>query len=70
MKRKYRTIYISSTNKVHECICPRCKKKHKKRIFFTGIGIPRINCNTCKMHFENNPTQEEPYSINWAKTNR
>ena len=38
----------SSYSKSIECICPKCMKVHKRRIFWTGRGTPRIFCNKCK----------------------
>ena len=34
------------------CVCPRCKKRHKQRIFFTGSGTPRLYCYDCKNYFQ------------------
>jgi len=30
------------------CICPKCSKKHKFEIFWSGRGTPRIFCQLCK----------------------
>lgn len=30
------------------CICPRCKVKHKKMMFWTGTSTPRFYCHDCK----------------------
>ena len=34
------------------CLCPRCQKRHKQRIFFTGSGTPRLYCYDCKNYFQ------------------
>ena len=38
-------IYVDPEMTV--CICPRCRKRHKKKMKFTGRGIPRIYCRDC-----------------------
>ena len=38
--------------KVVPCVCPRCRKKHRQRIHFTGRGTPRLYCYDCKNYFE------------------
>lgn len=30
------------------CICPGCKKEHKKKMWWTGEGTPRFFCPTCR----------------------
>ena len=32
-----------------KCFCPVCETYHKKRLFWTGRGTPRIICDPCKM---------------------
>lgn len=32
------------------CICPKCRKIHKKKIFWTGNGDPRYFCHECRYH--------------------
>ena len=38
----------ASFKKTIKCICPRCGKVHKRRIFWTGKGTPRFYCPNCK----------------------
>lgn len=35
---------VKTKNVSTECICPTCGATHKKKIFFTGRGKPRIFC--------------------------
>lgn len=30
------------------CICPKCGKEHKLKIFWTGRGTPRLYCHRCR----------------------
>lgn len=39
---------LKKSTKVIPCICPRCNIKHKRRLFWTGIGIPKRYCNSCE----------------------
>lgn len=31
-----------------QCLCPKCGKEHRLKIFWTGRGIPRIYCHRCR----------------------
>lgn len=31
-----------------KCLCPKCGKEHKLKIFWTGRGTPRIYCHRCR----------------------
>lgn len=31
-----------------ECICPKCGVRHKMRLCWTGSGVPRKFCNSCR----------------------
>lgn len=31
-----------------QCLCPKCGKNHKLKIFWTGRGTPRIYCHRCR----------------------
>jgi hypothetical protein len=31
-----------------QCLCPKCGKEHKLKIFWTGRGTPRIYCHRCR----------------------
>ena len=44
------------------CICPKCNKKHKHHIFWTGKGVPRIFCSICKSIADEDNI--EPYAVN------
>ncbi len=42
------------------CICPECKKKHERMIFYTGRAkFPPYRCKECKYNYEYN-TEEQP----------
>ena len=36
-----------------ECICPRCRKLHIKKLNWIGRGIPRKFCTDCEWFVEN-----------------
>lgn len=52
-KKKQRNTDCKSSSKSTICICPRCRIKHYKDVFWTGRGIPRIYCEECKTYFRN-----------------
>lgn len=53
MKTKYKTNYIKSTSgQVQICICPKCQRKHKRQFYWTGKGIPKIFCDTCRQSID------------------
>ncbi len=31
------------------CICPLCRERYKRQMFWTGRGVPRIYCEPCKL---------------------
>jgi len=31
-----------------ECICPKCGIRHKMKLRWTGWGVPRKFCNSCR----------------------
>lgn len=31
-----------------QCICPKCRMKYNRLIFWTGNGTPRIFCDDCR----------------------
>lgn len=37
-----------SSRRSIKCICPRCGKKHKLSLFWTGDGIPKKYCKKCQ----------------------
>ena len=45
-----------------KCFCPVCETYHKKRLFWTGRGTPRIICDPCKMSNEFDDPSE--YNVN------
>lgn len=51
-----------TTNKMVQCICPMCGRKHKLYIYWKGNGTPRKFCLSCK---KQKPLTEEDieYSI-------
>ena len=40
-------IYFNDKMKV-ECICPKCRQKHKMSLHWIGRGTPRKYCPSCK----------------------
>ena len=44
-----------------ECWCPRCGKKHKRKIFFTGRGVPKFYCKECMYHSD--MREEDVFSL-------
>ena len=40
-------IDVEVYGKQTECKCPRCGKKHMRKINWTGRGIPRKFCGVC-----------------------
>ena len=34
--------------KLTSCICPKCERKHKLKIRWTGDGMPKKYCSQCK----------------------
>ena len=45
------------TRKKQWCICPRCGRKHKKSIFFIGIGTPKKFCRLCRLQIDEHDTE-------------
>jgi hypothetical protein len=39
---------LKRTTRVVECICPNCGCAHKRKIFYTGRGLPRKFCVSCE----------------------
>ena len=31
-----------------QCLCPKCGKEHRLKIFWTGRGTPRLYCHRCR----------------------
>lgn len=38
---------IKPTYKPHVCTCPKCAKRHTKKMWWTGTGTPRKYCELC-----------------------
>jgi hypothetical protein len=36
-----------SAERMTEAICPRCDKRHRMKIFWSGVGTPRKFCAGC-----------------------
>jgi uncharacterized protein (DUF983 family) len=34
-----------------ECVCPKCSKRHKTMMFYTGRGTPRVFCDACRKSY-------------------
>jgi hypothetical protein len=43
---------VRSAEKSTKCICPKCGKSHKLKLYWTGRGIPKKYCQECKFYFE------------------
>lgn len=39
------------------CVCPRCNKRYKRFIYWTGRGTPRVYCAKCLVRIQH---YEEP----------
>ena len=44
------STYINSLRKEIICICHKCRRRHKKKLFWVGNGIPRKYCCNCLFH--------------------
>jgi transposase-like protein len=44
--------YEKARTSITKCICPRCNRKHKMRLFWTGKGTPKKHCKNCKREIE------------------
>lgn len=38
---------MSDGEKTIRCICPKCGRKHKRALFWSGRGVPKKFCNNC-----------------------
>jgi len=47
-RAEYRKKTNASMIRSLECICPKCGNRHKKVLFWTGNGTPRIYCYNCE----------------------
>jgi len=57
---------VSSFAELIECICPMCKKRHKRLIYWTGNGIPRKRCLNCeKIVTTSYDADLDEYSVDW-----
>jgi len=59
MRTKEALAEMKSLRKAKKCICPKCEKIHKKKLYFTGRGTPRIYCTSCDAFAKNNFYEEE-----------
>jgi len=50
MTTRYLTRYKNTTEIMTKCICPKCRRTHKTKLFWTGNGTPRIFCHNCRFH--------------------
>lgn len=64
-----RLIHMNNCKKYHLCICPKCRIKHKKRLFWSGNGIPRIYCKDCRqtIFYNDYDYQEQEYTLSIPK---
>ena len=47
-KRQQNKAYYESGKKTVTCKCPRCGSLHENFILWTGRGMPRIFCPSCR----------------------
>lgn len=53
-KRNHGEDYPSE-EKIVDAKCPRCRRKHKAKLYWTGRGMPKIYCEGCRRFVERNP---------------
>ena len=41
-------IDIFETKTSTQCVCPKCGRHHKLKIYWTGTGTPRMYCHRCR----------------------
>jgi len=59
---------LSSMKQWRICICPSCKKKYKKNIFYTGPAeFPPYRCDECKSREEQLLSEASEYEHNIPK---
>jgi len=46
--RRYEKRYEKRVEKMTPCVCPKCRKTHKSKLYWTGNGTPRIFCHDCR----------------------
>ena len=54
--RKYSTNRRDGEELI-ECFCPRCENTHKKFLYWTGRGKPKIYCKVCQQIATNSTTR-------------
>jgi|GEM_PF-2710040 len=55
--------YLGSMAKNWLCRCPLCRKKHTRKIFYTGRVIPPwVYCEECDRTIKRGATEEIEYS--------
>lgn len=54
-KSEHSSKYVSNLGEYMDCVCPRCGIVHGANIYWTGNGIPRKYCDTCKAYIEKRP---------------
>lgn len=64
--KKPSETYRDETEKLHTCLCPKCRKTHKKLMFFTGTGTPRFFCRVCSSEAEKHSPLSE-VSLSWGR---
>jgi ribosomal protein L32 len=53
---------ICLREKLTECICPNCGTHHRAKMLWTGRGMPRKFCPTCK-HYSQSINETDPYVV-------
>ena len=53
---------ICLREKLTECMCPNCGTHHRAKMLWTGRGMPRKFCPTCK-HYSQSISETDPYVV-------
>ena len=53
---------IGAVAKMTDCMCPKCGKKYRRSIYWTGYTVPKIFCNVCRISI-NQFNNDEPSII-------
>ena len=41
-------VWARDPTELTKCKCPKCERIYKRKIFWTGGVMPRINCDDCQ----------------------
>lgn len=59
MSRHEKEVYGKATL----CKCPKCGKKHLRKMFWTGNGMPWKFCVACSLAIEVHDTTEAQFNV-------